>query len=305
MAKQPDNELVRMLMGGTEFESSARSKQPILKPPFNYAGSKFRSVREIVPRLPYTDVFVEAFGGSGAVLLNREPSILEVFNDVHAGVTAFYRCMRDHAKLTKLLEWLEVTVHSREEFVWCRDHWRDPTNDVERAARWYYSVVSSFASLGRNFGRALGPKSIMGGRIRDRIPSFRRIHARFRKVTVENQDWRPILKDFNSKETVAYLDPPYLPTEVARGTYAGELTIDEHRELLAAIGDFKGFVALSGYPNALYDSMPYWDEMHTWKAFVSVKAASDNNPSNIWGDKRKDMSGRSNATEKLWIKQST
>ena len=39
------------------------------------------------------------------------------------------------------------------------------------------------------------------------------------------------------------------------GNYFHEMTDDEHREMLEALKKVRGFVVLSGYPNALYDTL--------------------------------------------------
>ena len=50
-------------------------------------------------------------------------------------------------------------------------------------------------------------------------------------------------------------DPPYLQTtRQTQGTYAHEMTSDDHLKLLQALGTIKGKFLLSGYPSSLYDT---------------------------------------------------
>jgi DNA adenine methylase len=61
--------------------------------------------------------------------------------------------------------------------------------------------------------------------------------------------------------TLHFIDPPYLPEtrspankyDLKHRMYRHELTVDDHRDLLAFLKTLKGMVALSGYPSALYD----------------------------------------------------
>jgi len=276
-----------------------KSRDTVIHAPFSYPGGKSKSIDRILPHLPYTDRYVEVFGGSAAILLARHPSELEVFNDRYAGVVAFYRCLRHPEKYRKLCEWLELTVHAREEFILCKDTWENVDCDIERAARWYYMTNYSFGSLGRNFGRSTSDRGVLAGKIRNKLKLFPEIHSRMRRVQIENQDWYQCLRDYDDEGTVFYLDPPYLGTD--SGIYKSKMTHDDHRQLLDTVMSLKGFVALSGYPNPLYESQP-WDSRIQWDAFVSIKSAAytdSNQKANLEG-----LEERGTSTEVLWIKES-
>ncbi len=45
--------------------------------PFAYFGSKFNHLNWLLPKLPDTKIFVDVFGGSGAVILNKSPTKIE------------------------------------------------------------------------------------------------------------------------------------------------------------------------------------------------------------------------------------
>ena len=112
-----------------------KSREIVLRAPFSYPGGKSKSVIHILPHLPYRNSYIEPFGGSATILLARQSSQLEVFNDRFAGVVALYRCIRDDVKCQKVVERLSTIVSSREEFVWCKQNWETAEDDVERAAR--------------------------------------------------------------------------------------------------------------------------------------------------------------------------
>ena len=276
-------------------ESGPREK--IVKSPFPYPGSKRKSLPHILPLLPYSARYVEVFGGSGIVLLNRASSTSEVFNDRCSGITAFYRCLRD--KQQDLKDRLECILHSREEFTWCRDTWENCEDDVERAARWYYMLVMSFGSMGRAFGRSTAlTKNVMAEKYGNYFHLFPSVHYRLKNVLIENQDWRQLMKDFDSEETVFYLDPPYYKSDP--GCYAQKMPEEDHRELCEAIFDCKGFCALSGYDCAIYEEYP-WNMKHTWTVASSMTGLSfteENNQSN-----RANITARGVGIENLWIKE--
>jgi len=278
--------------------TSTGSRDEIVRAPFPYPGGKSRSIKEITSVLPYRNKYVEVFGGSGAVLLARHNSKLDVFNDRFAGVVAFYRCLRDPEKFKRMCEWLRLSVHSREDFVWMKATWENCHDDVERACRWYSMVCYSFGGLGRNWGRSTSGAGTLSGKVINKIPHLEQVHKRFRNVQVENLDWERCIKDYDDYDTVFYLDPPYVDS--SEGVYRHELTRQQHRDMLDVVFDCKGYVAVSAYQNDLYDQFG-WDHVHTWDAFVSIQSLSS-----VEGNKKEHLAHvakRSTAKEALYIKE--
>jgi DNA adenine methylase len=279
---------------------SEKSKDDIiLRAPFPWPGGKSRSVANILKYLPYRKVYVEPFGGSGVVLLARKSCDLDVFNDRYAGVVAFYRCLRNPDKYRKLIEWLELTIHSREDFKDAKDTWVVETDDVVRAGKWYYMVNYSFGSLGRNFGRSTSGRGLIAGKIRNKLDKFPFIHERLKRVQIENQDWSDCLRDYDSRDTVFYIDPPYV--DAYAGTFEHELTREQHHHLLDTIFQLDGFCAVSGYSNPLYSNQP-WDNVHSWDSFCSIDSCAYTDANNKV--QLKGLKQRINAEEVLWIKES-
>ncbi len=259
----------------------------ILRAPFGYAGSKLRSLSHILPFIPYSDAYIEPFGGSGSVLLNRKTSKLEVFNDRHAGVVAFYRCMRDPELTQKLIDWIDWTIHSKEDFIFCKATWKDVNDPVERAGRWLYMAAYSFSGVGRNWGRAKTGCSTLAGKLANRLPIIWQIHNRFRRVQVENQNWYECISYYDSPDSITYCDPPYLDTD--KGCYEHGMSVADHKRLLDTIFDCQGFVAISGYPNDLYEKYK-WSDRYEYTIQVSAETG---NLDRVRANKAKEV---------LWIK---
>lgn len=272
--------------------------------PLGYPGSKSKSIKHIIPLLPYRTGYCEPMGGSGSILLARHPSDIEIYNDRYGGIVAFYRCLQDNAKWLKLRERIELTVHSREEFIWCKETWdsQDVTDDVERAARWYYLHQNSFGQSERHFGRATRGKAQHGNAMRNNTKLFAPAHMRLRNVQIENQDWRKCLQDFDDKEMVFYVDPTYV--KYARGAYVHNMSVQDHYELVERIFHLDGFVALSGYDDeetrAIYNQYK-WDKVYTWRQHTSSVALAFSDTNNREG--KEDEIRRHKVTECLWIKE--
>lgn len=291
------NDMMSLFTSLDDNSDAKTFRDEYIRAPFAYPGGKGRSLEFILPNLPYRKSYIEPFGGSGVVLMNRNPSELEVFNDRFAGVVAFYRCIHDYGKMRQLGERLDCIVHSREEFLWSKATWENCEDDVERAARWYYMVMASFGSIGRNFGRSVNSGFKFSNKVANHIKDFPILHHRLRNVTIENQDWRQIMSDYDNPNAAFYLDPPY--PSAWSGTYKHEMSIDEHKEMLERVFAAEGFCAVSSYHNELYDSYK-WDHIEEWEVAVSIKGMAFTE-SNYKEDLKNDKV-REKAIEVLYIK---
>jgi DNA adenine methylase len=101
---------------------------------FGWYGGKYSHLDWLLPLLPKCHHYCEPFGGSAAVLLNREPSPIETYNDIDGEVCNFFRVLREDKE--RLIEQIGLTPFSREEFaVACQI---DPVvPPMERARRFY------------------------------------------------------------------------------------------------------------------------------------------------------------------------
>jgi DNA adenine methylase len=90
----------------------------------------------------------------------------------------------------------------------------------------------------------------------NRILALWAVAERLRRVQIENDDALNVIKRYDSKDTLFYLDPPY-PHEV-RGdpkAYGFEMTERDHERLAELLHSVKGKVALSGYKSPLLEKL--------------------------------------------------
>jgi DNA adenine methylase len=219
-------------------------------------GGKFSHLDWLLPLLPKTYHFCEAFGGSAAVLLNREPSPVETYNDIDGDVVTFFKVLRD--KPEELIEKLVFTPFSREEFKKAYEM-RGKTDlpDVERARLFFIRAeqvrigLAQTSTAGRWAWCKLTSRRGMSGAVSrwiNRIDALWAVAERLRRVQIENKDAIEVIRKYDSPKTLFYLDPPY-PHE-SRGdvhSYGYEMTEEDHKELAEVLHSIKGKVALSGY----------------------------------------------------------
>ena len=229
---------------------------------FGWYGGKFSHLAWLLPLLPEAQHYCEPFGGSAAVLLNREPARVETYNDIDGEVTTFFRVLREEAD--ELIRQIALTPFSREEFFIACQYEAD-LSDLERARRFFVRArqvrtgLAQTASLGRWANCKQTSRAGMSGvvsRWLGSVDSLPEIAERLIRVQIENRPAIDVIRLYDHPDTLFYCDPPY-PHE-ARGdtrSYGDEMSDAEHAELAAVLSQTEAKVAVSGYRCDLMDRL--------------------------------------------------
>jgi DNA adenine methylase len=231
---------------------------------FRWYGGKFSHLNWLLPLLPKTKHYCETFGGSAAVLLNREPSPIETYNDIDHDAVNFFKVLRDRRE--ELIEALYLTPFSHEEFRKAFSLRGDRTlSEVERARLFFIRAeqvrigLAQTATEGRWAWCKLTSRRGMSGAVSrwlNRIEALWAVAERLRRVQIENKSAFDIIRQYDSKDTLFYCDPPY-PHE-SRGdpqAYSYELTDEDHEKLAEVLHEIAGKVAISSYRSKLMDRL--------------------------------------------------
>lgn len=230
---------------------------------FGWYGGKFSHLDWLLPLLPAAHHYCEPFAGSAAVLLNRDPSPVETYNDIDGEVVNFFRVLRDDTEL--LARQIGLTPFSREEFYHAIGKPAIKLTDLERARRFFIRArqartgLAQTATLGRWANCKNTSRSGMSGVISrwlGGIEGLDDIGSRLLSVQIENRPAIDVIRLYDSKDTLFYCDPPYLHT--TRGdskAYGFEMDEEQHHELAAALRRIAGKAAISGYRCELMDRL--------------------------------------------------
>ncbi len=230
---------------------------------FGWYGGKFNHLNWLLPLLPQTTHYCEPFAGSAAVLLNREPSPVETYNDIDGEVVNFFRVLRDQQE--DLIRAIGLTPFSREELRIAVEEPIDDLSELERARRFFVRArqvrtgLAQTASAGRWAHCKLTSRAGMAGAVSrwlGSVEGLSEIVQRLLRVQIENATAIEVIQRYDSEETLFYCDPPY-PHD-SRGdihAYGYEMTDNDHRELAEVLTNLKGKVALSGYRCELLDKL--------------------------------------------------
>lgn len=219
----------------TDLAALGIKAQPLIP----WIGGKRRLVAEILPWFEPHTCYVEPFAGAAALLFNKQPSKVEVLNDVNSDLVNLYRVVRHHPEeFVRQFRW---ALTSRKLFEWAQATPPETLTDVQRAARFFYLQKLAFGAKvdGQTFGVATtSSQAINLMRIEEDLSAA---HLRLSRVVVEHMDWAACIKRYDREHTLFYCDPPYWGTE----GYGVDFGLDQYDRMADLARDIKGKMIIS------------------------------------------------------------
>ncbi len=209
--------------------------------PFAYIGGKSRLSKQIISLIPEHKIYCEVFSGAAWVFFRKEPSKVEVINDLDSDLISFYRVVQNH--LEEFLRQFKWLLASREWFYdWKAQLEVRGLTDIQRAARYYYIQRMAYGGKVRN--RTYGvqtdrqPPRINLLRLEEEMSA---VHLRLSHVRIENLSWRELIRRYDRQETFFYCDPPWYKKK----DYKHNLTDEEYIDIARTLKGIKGRFVLS------------------------------------------------------------
>ena len=247
----------------------------VTRPVVRWFGGKWKLAPWIISHFPPHRCYVEPFGGRASVLMRKQPSYAEVYNDLDGDVVNLFRVLRS-GDATELVRQIELTPFAREEFDASYD---PPTDDIDRARRMVVKSFMGFGSNAHNSARVTGFRSNSNRSGTTPAKDWRNYPEalagtidRLRGVIVENRAAVKVMASHDGLDTLHYVDPPYVwetrapakTTNKKYGGYVHEMSDDDHLQLLHFLRTLKGMVLISGYANPIYDfQLDDWERVET------------------------------------------
>ncbi len=175
--------------------------------PLSYIGGKNRLAKRVIEIFPEHTAYVEAFAGGAKVFFRKEPSKVEVLNDLDGEIVNFYRVCQQHHE--ELLRYFKYAVVSRAWFDLLKKSEPTTLTDIQRAARYLYLLRNCFASLVRNpvyHRNVVQPPSFNLSSLPELIDTA---HQRLQRVQIECAPYEEVIRRFDRSSSLFYLDPPY------------------------------------------------------------------------------------------------
>ncbi|MEA4916303.1 DNA adenine methylase [Proteiniphilum sp.] len=219
-----------------------------MRTPITYYGGKQTMLKHIVPLIPAHNIYVESFAGGAAVFFAKQPSQMDVINDLNGELINFYRTIVSN--FDELKKEIDRTLHSRfqHETAWFIYEHPDYFSNVQRAwAVWVLSKMGFAGQLSNSFGfdksEGRQAKKVDFAKEAFTVELKRRLEA----TTIESDDAFRIIARYDTPDTFHFIDPPYVGSDMAH--YAG--MFDEHDldRLLQLCVTLQGKFMLTMYPN--------------------------------------------------------
>lgn len=202
-------------------------------------GGKQYLARRLISLIPPHRAYVEVFGGAASVLLNKAPSEVEVLNDIDGELVNLFMVVRERPG--EFIRYVASLPYSRELY----ERWqraiksKEPRgNKIERAARFYFLIRSSFYGHVEKGWRFV-VKTAEANRIYNSIGEVEAIARRLQHVYIDHLDFRRCIRNWDREDTFFFLDPPYLDsTPYRRGLRP--FTLKDHTDLAATAHAIRG-----------------------------------------------------------------
>ena len=190
-------------------------KNTMLKPPIVRMGGKSRLRKTIIDMLPEHTCYVELFFGAGWVYFGKEPSKVEVVNDVDKELINLFKMIKYHGpEVERMLEFERLT-------------------EIQRAVRFLYMITLSFAGKSGNYGYGTTRKPAQQIFT---LETLKDIRKRLSNTYVENLSFEKVIDKYDREYSLFFIDPPYFETT----GYQAKFGEEEHLLLLEKLKELKG-----------------------------------------------------------------
>ncbi len=207
--------------------------------PLAYIGGKRMLARQIVAIFPEHTTYIEAFCGGAQVYFRKEPSKVEVLNDLDRDIVNFFRVCQSHAG--ELIRYMRFTVTSRSWFDLLMRTDPETLTDVQRAGRFLFLAKNTYAGLVRRRNFNINVTQPPGFNPEKLPKLLEETHKRLARAQIESLPYEDVLRKYDRSTSLAYLDPPYY----ARKLYRYNLEHDDFVKMAEILDGLKGKFVLS------------------------------------------------------------
>lgn len=227
------------------------------RPILRWHGGKWKLAPWLLSHFPMHEVYVEPFGGAASVLLRKPRVKTEVYNDLDAELHNLFTLLRNPASAAELARQCELTPFSRTEYDLS---YQETTDSIERARRLIIRSFFGFGSKACTTNTKTGFRCLRYGENSPAVDwecypaALATVASRMRGVVIETAPALEVIRRFDRRTTLFYLDPPYThdTRNMHLGHYRHEMTDSDHEDLANALHQIKGMAIISGYDSPLY-----------------------------------------------------
>jgi DNA adenine methylase len=205
-------------------------------------------LRALFERAPNVETFVEVFGGSGvasytvAKELRRKFKVI-IYNDIDDYLVNFFRVLRE--KPHELIRELTLIPWSRALRDLVRSQYvsgeLEKLSDVERAALYYFLLRASINALAHHPAAFRSAATHdLAGELKNAVAALPEFAKVWKRVQVENLDFRKCIEKYDRSTVLFYCDPPHLEMGHHRELYRYSFTVKDMHDLIKQLSRVRG-----------------------------------------------------------------
>lgn len=223
--------------------------------PFRYAGGKFYARKLILEHVPDHTCYIEPFVGGGSIFFAKDKVEKNILNDADPDLINTYLIIRD--RVDELVAALDGEQALKERHTWYKNEFK-PTNELERAVRWYYLNRTSYSGImnPKNCYWGYGDKYSM--RPENWGRSLIKTSAKLQGVEFTNLDFEDVI-DNAPDGAFLFVDPPYFNADQDK-FYTFSFKKEDHYRLEQCLLRNKGRLSFL----ITYDNSPEIRELYSW-----------------------------------------
>lgn len=232
-----------------------------MKSPIKYFGGKgtmFKNIIEQFPDKSEYDIYIEPFGGSFSVGLQKEPHGTEIYNDLEKNVYSLYKVLSDPELFKTFKDKCDLTFYNDDIRKTLKEYLKQEDIDIiDRAFYFFYVNRTSHNGVG-GFSMNTVIRRNMSKSVSDFLSSVDRLpelHNRLSRVMVSNTDGIELIKRYDNPRTFIYCDPPYEQSTRTNARYSVDMDRSGHENFLETVINSKSKILISGYDCELYDTL--------------------------------------------------
>ena len=223
--------------------------------PFRYAGGKFYARKLILQHIPMHTHYCEPFVGGGSIFFAKPKTYKNVLNDLDSELMNVYFMLRDNPE--GLIDFLDGLPASKDLHRFYKNEFR-PSNNLERAGRWYYLNRISYSGIMnmQNCYWGYGDKFSM--RPENWPNNIRRTSQKLQGVKLSCKDFETVI-DNVPDGTFLFIDPPYFNADQDK-FYTCAFTKNDHIRLNNVLRRNNGRLSFL----LTYDNSPEIRGLYDW-----------------------------------------
>ncbi|MBK8035326.1 MAG: DNA adenine methylase [Chloroflexi bacterium] len=234
-----------------------------MRAPIKYFGGKGNMLHKLLAFFPDPssyDLFIDAYGGSGVVLLNKPRTQVEIYNDLDLNVYSLMATLADPVLFAAFRQRAELALYDEATSNVYRGAIRNPGQPIHERAFMFWYLTRTRQGMGSGgFSINTVVRRRMSKSTSDFLSSVEglpELHARLSSVLVTQRDALELIAAYDMPRTLVYADPPYVQSTRGKTRYAVDADDAHHRQLVEVLNGLQhARVVLSGYDNPIYAAL--------------------------------------------------